>query len=137
MWAEANFRPEQIVSSDRLRALVGEGEHDQRAGKDAFDVLDLVVARRLRRRLVTVIDTLGLDGKRRRGFIETAQKHGVPCYAIAFDTAADVCKARNRQRTRKVPASVIDAQLRSWAAVRDSLAEEAFDGVYEPDDVRL
>src|SRR5438067_12418595 len=79
MWAEANFRPEHIVSSDRLRALVGEGEHDQRAGKDAFDVLDLIVTRRLRRSLVTVIDTLGLEGKRRRGWIELAQSAGVAC----------------------------------------------------------
>ena len=30
-WAEANFAPHQVVSSDRLRLLVGEGEDDQRA----------------------------------------------------------------------------------------------------------
>src|SRR5436309_4123326 len=75
-WAAANFRADQIVSSDRLRALVGEGEHDQRAGKDAFDVLDLVVERRLRRGLVTVVDTLGLDGPRRRAWIALARRSG-------------------------------------------------------------
>ena len=64
-WAVEQFRPEQVVSSDELRALVGEGEHDQRAGKDAFDVLDLVVDRRLRRGLLTVVDTLGTDQGRR------------------------------------------------------------------------
>ena len=58
-WAAEHFRPEQIVSSDSLRALVGTGDHDQRAGTDAFDVLDLVLERRLARRLLTVIDTLG------------------------------------------------------------------------------
>ena len=42
-WAAANFRTDQIVSSDALRALVGYGEHDQRAGNDAFDLLDTVI----------------------------------------------------------------------------------------------
>src|SRR4051812_10651536 len=137
VWAEANFRPDQVVSSDRLRALVGEGEHDQRAGKDAFDVLDLVVERRLRRGLVTVVDTLGLDGKRRRGLVALADKHRVPCFAVGFDTPPEVCKARNRQRSRKVPNDVLAAQLRSWAAVKDMLADEGFAAVHQPDDVRL
>ena len=35
-WAARSFRPDQIVSSDRLRALVGTGERDQRAGTAAF-----------------------------------------------------------------------------------------------------
>src|SRR5437763_3564872 len=137
MWAEANCRPGQVVSSDRLRALVGEGEHDQRAGKDAFDVLDLVVERRLRRGLVTVVDTLGLDGKRRRSLIALAERHRVPCFAVAFDTPADICKSRNRQRSRKVPNDVLAAQLRSWIAVKEMLADEGFAAVHQPDDVRL
>ncbi|MDQ1392746.1 MAG: hypothetical protein QOF30_1723, partial [Acidimicrobiaceae bacterium] len=44
-WAQENFRPGQIVASDDLRALVGEGPHDQRAATDAFDVLALVLER--------------------------------------------------------------------------------------------
>ena len=48
-WAASNFRPGQVVASDDLRALVGEDRHDQRAGTDAFAVLDLVLERRLRR----------------------------------------------------------------------------------------
>src|SRR5213078_102781 len=46
-WAAANFRPAQVVAADDMRALVGEGPYDQRAGTDAFDVLDLVLERRL------------------------------------------------------------------------------------------
>ncbi|MDQ1413272.1 MAG: hypothetical protein QOE07_1860, partial [Acidimicrobiaceae bacterium] len=37
-WAAEHFRPGQTVASDDLRALVGEGRYDQRAGTDAFDV---------------------------------------------------------------------------------------------------
>ncbi|MGZ4650562.1 MAG: AAA family ATPase, partial [Kineosporiaceae bacterium] len=64
-WAAAHFPPEEIVSSDRLRAIVGTGEHDLAASADAFAVLDLVVSARARRRLTTVVDTLGLDPARR------------------------------------------------------------------------
>src|SRR5829696_6755199 len=77
-WAEEWFAPEQVVSADRLRALVGEGEHDQRAGTDAFAVLDLVLERRLRRGLLTVVDTLGLDRARRQGYVARARRHGRP-----------------------------------------------------------
>ena len=37
------FGAEQVVSSERLRAIAGAGERDQRAGGDAFEVLDLIV----------------------------------------------------------------------------------------------
>ena len=56
--AEEWFAPGEIASADRLRALVGEAEHDQRAGADAFAVLDLVLERRLRRKLLTVVDAV-------------------------------------------------------------------------------
>ena len=39
-WAAQWFHPYQVVSSDRLRAVVGTGEHDQRASKDAFEILE-------------------------------------------------------------------------------------------------
>ena len=34
-WAAEQFPADQVVSSDRMRALVGTGEHDQRASQDA------------------------------------------------------------------------------------------------------
>ena len=63
-WAHEWFAPDQVVSSDRLRAVVGAGEDDLRASSDAFEVLDLIVAKRMRRGLVTVVDTTGFDPKR-------------------------------------------------------------------------
>ena len=137
-WAARWFRADQVVSTDRLRALVGEGEDDQRAGKDAFDVLDLVVDRRLRRGLLTVVDSLALDAKRRASLRALAERRGVPCIAVAFDTPADVCRARNKARTgrRPVPAKVVADQLKAYAAVRPALEDEGFAAVHtiSPDD---
>src|SRR5436190_1203748 len=45
-WAAAHFPADCIVSSDRLRAMVGMGEDDVAASTDAFALLDEVVGRR-------------------------------------------------------------------------------------------
>ncbi|MDQ6615316.1 MAG: TIGR03560 family F420-dependent LLM class oxidoreductase [Actinomycetota bacterium] len=139
-WARSNFRPGQIVASDDLRALVGEGDHDQRAGTDAFDVLDLVLQRRLRRGLTTVVDTLGLDAQRRAGYLTLAARHHMACHAVVFDTPAPVCRARNKARPRPVPPKVLAAQLAALAALapaQAALAGEGFDGVHQPLPVEL
>jgi F420-dependent oxidoreductase-like protein len=136
-WAAGNFEAHQIVSSDSLRALVGEGEHDQRAGTDAFDLLDEVLARRLRRRLLTVIDTLGLEAGRRARWRALASSHGLPCYAIAFDTPAKECRARNKARGYSIPSSVLSSQLHSFEETRAALPEEGFVDVLEPGEVEL
>jgi AAA domain len=63
-WAAEHYGLHEVVSSDRLRAVVGSGEHDLDASDDAFALLDQIVAARLRRGLTAVVDTLGLDPAR-------------------------------------------------------------------------
>ncbi len=136
-WADTHFPAGTVVSSDRLRALVGIAEDDLEASTDAFALLDELVSRRLARRLTTVIDTLGLDAERRQGWLALARAQGLPCYAVAFDVPAKECRERNRQRTKRIPVDVLNAQLRSWPAVRDRLGGEGFDGVLRPAAVRV
>ncbi len=134
-WAAEQFRSDQVVSTDALRALVGEGEHDQRAGTDAFAVLDDVLERRLRRRLFTVIDSLGLDAARRRAWLAVARCHGVPCHAVTFPTPAPVCRARNRERQPPLASKVVTSQRAAFDGALTTLADEGFDGVHEAADV--
>jgi F420-dependent oxidoreductase-like protein len=136
-WAQQWFEQGEIVSSDRLRAAVGSGERDQRASRDAFEVLELIVAKRLRRGLVTVIDSTGLDRERRAAWLELAGRHHVPAYAVLFDTPARVVQQRNRARGAPVPSSVVTRQLRETAAVAQRLAEEGFAAVHGPAPVTL
>ncbi len=72
-WAAEWFPAHQVVSSDALRALVGDGEHDLGASKDAFALLDTVVQQRLRRRITTVVDTLALDPAQRARYRALAE----------------------------------------------------------------
>jgi F420-dependent oxidoreductase-like protein len=136
-WAQTWFHLDQIVSSDRLRAMVGVGERDQRASRDAFELLDLIVEKRLRRRLTTVVDTTGLDAARRDTWRSLAERQGVPAYAVVFDPPANVVRARNRGRGAPVPSKVVTAQLRDVAGIGDRLAEETFVGVQPPGPVAL
>jgi F420-dependent oxidoreductase-like protein len=136
-WAEAHFPADQIVSSDRLRALVGAGEDDITASADALALLDTVVRQRLGRRLTTVIDTLGLDADRRLGWLALAREHDLPCVAVAFDTPPAECRARNRERARRIPADVLTGQLRAWSRTRELLKTENFDTVLAPAPVRV
>ena len=131
-WASEWFEPDQVVSSDRLRAMVGAGERDQRASRDAFELLDLIVEKRLKRRLTTVVDTTGLEAKRRDAWRSLAERHGVPAYAVVFDSPAAVVRKRNRERGTPVPSKVVTAQLRALPAVAERLADEGFAGVRGP-----
>jgi F420-dependent oxidoreductase-like protein len=136
-WAAEHFDADQVVSSDRLRAVVGTGEHDLAASADAFDLLDRIVAARVRRRLTTVIDTLGLDADRRQGYRELAARHGVPCVAVAFDTPPAQCRSRNAARAHRVPTPVLSGQLASYAQLRSVLDVEGFDQVLAAEPVRV
>jgi F420-dependent oxidoreductase-like protein len=136
-WAQRWFRHDQIVSTDALRGLVGEGEHDQRAGTDAFAVLDLVLERRLERGLLTVIDSLGLDAARRRAWRDLAARHGTDAHAVVFDTPAEECRRRNKRRGDPVPTKVLSAQLASHAEQRAGVETEGFAAVHAAGPVRL
>src|SRR5215216_5593762 len=136
-WAAEWFAPDQVVSSDRLRAVVGLGERDQRAGGDAFEVLELIVAKRLGRRLTTVIDSTGLDPKRRAAWRALAERAGVPAYAVLCDAPAATVRARNRERPKPVPSKVVTAQLRAVAEAADALAGEGFAAVLPAGPVAL
>jgi alkanesulfonate monooxygenase SsuD/methylene tetrahydromethanopterin reductase-like flavin-dependent oxidoreductase (luciferase family)/predicted kinase len=134
-WASQHFAPAQIISSDALRAVVGESEHDLRASTDAFAVLDDIVSRRLQRRLTTVIDTLGLDPDLRVRWRQLARSAGMPCVAVVFDTAPAECRRRNSARPVAVPADVVANQLRRWPATREAVGAEPWDALHAPQPV--
>ncbi len=136
-WAAQWFAPEQVVSSDALRAAVGRGDRDQGASRDAFEVLDLIVEKRLARGLATVIDSTGLEAGRRAAWRALAARHGVPAHAVVVEAADTVVRARNRARARPVPGGVVTNQLRAAAAVADALAGEDWAGVHAAGPVTL
>jgi hypothetical protein len=68
-WGAASFRPDQVISCDAWRALVGTGEKDQCAGKAAFKVLELVVHHRLLARRKSELRRFGRGTMNPAGFV--------------------------------------------------------------------
>jgi alkanesulfonate monooxygenase SsuD/methylene tetrahydromethanopterin reductase-like flavin-dependent oxidoreductase (luciferase family)/predicted kinase len=137
VWAAEHYRPDEVVSSDRLRSIVGSGEHDLDASADAFALLDQILAARLSRRLTAVVDTLGLDPERRRGYLELAKGSGMPAIVVLVDTDPAECRRRNRERERPVPASVLDGQLRRMRAAVAEIGGEGWDLVVSAETAQL
>jgi alkanesulfonate monooxygenase SsuD/methylene tetrahydromethanopterin reductase-like flavin-dependent oxidoreductase (luciferase family)/predicted kinase len=126
-WAAARFRSVEVVSSDALRAVVGTGPADLEATAEAFALLDQILTARSRRGLTTVVDTLGLDPERRVGYLRAARAAGLPAVLVLFDTDPALCRQRNRERDRPVPAAAVTDQLRRLRRLLDSAAEEGWD----------
>ena len=123
-WVAERYRASEVVSSDALRAAVGSGPYDLDASEDAFALLDQIVAARLRRRLTTVVDTLGLDPRRRAHHRTLARAADLPAVLVVLDTAPALARSRNAGRDRPVPARVLTEQLKR---VRALVAQHAPD----------
>jgi predicted kinase len=110
-----------VLSSDFFRALVGDDERDQSASAAAFDILMRVLAHRLRRGRVSVVDATNANSQARRRLLLLAAAARRPTAAIVFDLPEDVIQARNRLR----PGRVVDPDVvaRQADAVRRSLAD--------------
>jgi alkanesulfonate monooxygenase SsuD/methylene tetrahydromethanopterin reductase-like flavin-dependent oxidoreductase (luciferase family)/predicted kinase len=128
-WAGRRFRTAEVVSSDALRAAVGSGPSDLDASVEAFALLDQIVSARTKRSLMTVIDTLGLDPERRADYLRLARMTRLPAVLVIMNTAAELCRERNRQRDRPVPAPVLTEQLRKINRLIESADDEGWDQV--------
>ncbi len=120
-WADEHFRPEEIVSSDELRARLGSGEADLTASAEAFEVLERIAVARLARGLTAVVDTLGFDEELRERLRVAAGSTGLPSVAVVFDADVETCLARNRSRVRPVPVGVLRRQAKRHPAVVDGI----------------
>lgn len=136
-WARANFRDTQVVSSDDLRARVGQSDRDQRASADAFAILDHVVEARCRRGLLTVVDATSTQEARRATYVAAARRHGRPVVAVVFTAPLSTLLARNRTRPHPVPQQVLRGQATAVEEARPGLVDEGFDLVVEPTAVEV
>lgn len=128
-WSGQHYRAVEVVSSDHLRAVVGSGRADLDATDDAFELLDRIVRARVGRGLTTVVDTLGLDAGRRADLRDLARTHGLVAAVVVVDAPDEVCRRRNAQRDRPVPAPALRSQLARVREVRADLDAEDWDVV--------
>ena len=124
-FARRHFKPTQVVSSDYCRGVVSDDENDQSATGDAFDLLHYIVATRLRRGLLTVVDATNVQSKARQSLLQIAKDHDVRSAAIVLDVPESVAAERNAARPdRDLPAHVIPRQRRELRRGMRTLARE-------------
>ena len=130
-WARSRFDGAEILSSDVFREQVAGDAADQSANADAFKVLHLVAAARLRRGLRTVVDATNLTEGARRSLLRLARKAGRPAVAVAFDLALERCLAQNASRSdRRVPDEVVCRHHGQLAGALGRLAGEGYEAIH-------
>lgn len=125
-FARRHFAPTEILSSDALRAVITDDPHAQSATDDAFELLHRILAMRLRRGRLTVVDATNVEPWARAELRAVARRHRRPSVALVLDVPLEVALARNLARHEpRPPAAAIRRQHR-WLA--DTLAELPSEG---------
>ena len=118
-FAARHFAADEILSSDRFRAIVSGDEANQAATKAAFGLLHPALSKRLGEGRLTVVDATSVQHAARRALVARADAAAVPAIAIVLDLPPETVLARNAARpARTVDMAVVRRQL---AAVRASL----------------
>jgi predicted kinase len=113
------FAPDEVVSSDALRAVVSGDEADQGATRVAFRILHRTVDRRLAKGLLTVIDATNAIAAHRSTLVRRAAASGIPVVAIVFDFEPTTIHAQNAARVRVVDRDIVDRHVASIRATVD------------------
>ena len=129
-FAERNFRPTQIVSSDKCRALVGDDENNQAISGRAFDLFHRILEHRLALGRLTVADSTAIAARARRELRRLARRHGRPAVLIAFDLSLAACQRNTAGRARRVPGDVIRRQRARFREEARRFAQENYFAVY-------
>jgi len=125
-FAARHFALTEILSSDALRAAITDDPHAQAATDDAFDLLHRILAMRLRRGRLTVVDATNVEAWARTELLSVAHRHRRPSVAMVLDLPLDVALARNLARPEPRPPRAAVRRQHRW--LTEALAELGSEG---------
>ncbi|MBJ6118102.1 polynucleotide kinase-phosphatase [Pontibacter sp. BT310] len=130
-FARKYFLGTEVISSDYCRALVSDDENNLDATSDAFDVLNFLAAKRLKRGKLTVIDALNLHKEDRAKLVQLAKENYALAAAIVLDTPIRKLHERHELRTdRNFGRQVIEKQYDNYKRTLKSIKREGFGYTY-------
>ena len=130
-FAASHFRPTEIVSSDRCRALISDDESDQTINAEAFGLLHHIARLRIQQRKLTVIDATNLQFHARRPLLRMARAHQFPIIALVFQVSLETCLIQNQARLeRQVNRAVLELHQQQLAETLCRLDREGYSRVY-------
>jgi len=110
--------------------MLTDDESDQSVNEEAFALLYQVMAERLSRGRLTVLDATSVRAEDRRRPLALARQYRASPVAIVFALPPALCRRRNAARPqRRVPEAVLQWQLEQVAVSLESLPREGFDQV--------
>jgi protein phosphatase len=125
-FARDRFAPTEIVSSDHYRGVVRDDETNMEGSADAYEIVHLVVDKRLGARRFTVVDATNVRSRDRVPLLAKASRHGAPAVALVLDVDGATCVARNDARGDRLNSRIY--VLRQQEALRASLPTLASEG---------
>ena len=131
-FAARHFAPDEVLSSDALRAAIGGDEANQAVTRAAFAALHRTLTRRLAGGRLTVVDATNVQHHARVALLRRARAAGLTAAAIVLALPDAVALARNRSRPgRTVDETVVLRQLAELRRTADPgrLESEGFDPV--------
>lgn len=97
------------LSSDAIRQWLADDATDQTIHRRVFLTLRFLLRQRLAiGRPVSYVDATNLTPAERAPYIAIARRCGAEAEAVFFDMPLEVCRERNRGRTRVVPEEAIE-----------------------------
>lgn len=130
-FARARFAPTEIVSSDHYRGVVRDDETNMEGSADAYEVLHLVVDKRLAARRLTVVDATNVRARDRAPLLARAAARSAPAIAVVLDVDGATCVTRNDARGDRPNSRIyVLRQQESLRASMPTLANEGFAAVH-------
>jgi predicted kinase len=129
-FAERNFPPEAVLSSDRLRMAIAGTEADQRYNDAVFGQIHQLLDERLAEGELVVVDATNTEWAARSELIRIAQRHHRPATAIVLHLPLELCLERNAARARRVRPAAVGRQIAELARDVDRLDLEGLLPVY-------
>jgi len=131
-FARAHFQCTEILSSDYFRGVVSDDEGNQEASADAFELLHLVLEKRLRRGKLCVVDATNVRAEDRARLLAQARRFTRAAVALVIDTPESIAVQRAGSRTdRIVEVEVVKRQLADLKRSLERLEHEGFDKAFK------
>lgn len=135
-FARKHFLATEIVSSDTCRGLVDDDENSMDATSDAFELVHTLVAMRLKRGRLVVVDATNVQDRARKSLLALAREYHLRAVAIVFNLKPSICHERNQSRPdRDFGEHVVRNQSRDLRQSLRNLRREGFHGISVLDSV--
>ena len=126
-FAKKHFLSTEVVSSDACRGLVSDDENSMDATGDAFELVNYIARKRLKRGLLTIIDATHVQPDSRKSILQAARDYHCMPVAIVINPSLATCIERHQSREdRDFSSRVLKNQFRQLKSTLKRLKREGF-----------